>query len=217
MVRRLKSELESSWDGAPRFPKRSIEPLEVEYSEEERRVHAALREYSGLRQRAASEGTERFATEFVLKMLKKRLFSSPAAFDITLQQHEKSIHSARRRGDAETSGRGLQPQLNRADEDYYNDDEAEQANADAVDAATLLFGPLEERERRLPDEMKKWAETTSARMDAKTTKLIEWLHETIRPGGKWSDEGSSSSPSTGRHRTGCKGSWYGRAWRAETA
>lgn len=189
MVRRLKSELEGNWDGTPRFPKRSIEPLEVHYDEDERWVHAALREYSGLRQRTASEGTERFATEFVLKMLKKRLFSCPAAFARTLEQHERSIASARRRGDAaRTSERVLQRQLDRADEDYYDDDEAEQAGADAVDAATLLFRPLGDRERRLLDEMKEWAETASARMDAKTTKLIEWLHETIRPGGKWSDE-----------------------------
>ncbi len=189
MVRRLKSELEASWDGTPRFPKRTIEPLEIDYGEDERRVHTALREYSELRQQGVPDGTERMATEFVLKMLKKRLFSSPAAFAITLQQHEKSIHSARRRGEAGgASGRGLQRQLDRADEDYYDDDEAEQANADAVDAATLLFRPLADRERPLLDEMKEWAEVASARMDAKTTTLIEWLHETIRPGGKWSDE-----------------------------
>ena len=34
----------------------------------------------------ASEG-ERLAAEFVLKLLKKRLFSSPAAFGITLEKH----------------------------------------------------------------------------------------------------------------------------------
>lgn len=189
MVRRLKSELQNNWDGTPRFPRRTIEPLEVEYNEEERRVHAALREYSRLRQQAASEGTEQFATEFVLKMLKKRLFSSPAAFAKTLEQHEKSIHSARRRGEAsKVYGQRIQRQLERADEDYYNDDEAEQANADAVDAASLLFQPLSDRERELLDGMKRWAKMASAQMDAKTSRLIRWLHETIRPGGKWSDE-----------------------------
>ncbi|MBP8952841.1 MAG: DISARM system SNF2-like helicase DrmD, partial [Armatimonadetes bacterium] len=189
MVRRLKSELESNWDGTPRFPKRAIEPLEVAYTEEERRVHSALREYSRLRQQAAAEGAERFATEFVLKMLKKRLFSSPAAFAITLEQHEKSLRSARRAGQADgTRGRNLQRQLDRADEDYYDDDEAEQANADAVDAATRLFRPPDETERELLKGMKEWADRASGQLDAKATGLIDWLHKTIRPGGKWCDE-----------------------------
>jgi hypothetical protein len=46
MVRRLKSELPPRWDGTPRFPKRTIVPIEVAYSDAERAVHAALRRYS---------------------------------------------------------------------------------------------------------------------------------------------------------------------------
>ena len=189
MVRRLKSELERNWDGTSRFAQRSIVPLEVKYGDDERRVHAALREYTELRGRAAPEGTERFATEFVLKMLKKRLFSSPAAFAKTLERHETCLRSARRRGEASAAyGKGLQRQLDRADEDYYDDDEAEEAQADAVDAASLLFTPVGERERELLRQMRSWAETASSRMDAKAAELVRWLHETIRPGGEWSDE-----------------------------
>jgi hypothetical protein len=32
MVRRMKSELPARWDGSPRFPKRTLEPLEVPYN-----------------------------------------------------------------------------------------------------------------------------------------------------------------------------------------
>jgi hypothetical protein len=39
---------------------------------------------------AASEG-ERLAAGFVLKLLKKRLFSSPAAFGITLEKHTATV------------------------------------------------------------------------------------------------------------------------------
>lgn len=54
MVRRLKSELPPKWDGSPRFPKRVLEPLEVAYSPEEKRVHTLLQQYTKLRSGCAS-------------------------------------------------------------------------------------------------------------------------------------------------------------------
>jgi hypothetical protein len=56
IVRRLKSELPADAYGKPRFPKRRLEPLEVPYTEEEKRIHAALRQYTQLRHTRASEG-----------------------------------------------------------------------------------------------------------------------------------------------------------------
>ena len=55
MVRRMKSELPPDFDGSPRFPKRSIEAIEVPYSEQERQVHAWLREYSERRQQSVKD------------------------------------------------------------------------------------------------------------------------------------------------------------------
>src|SRR5216684_1201007 len=77
MVRRLKSELPPKWDGSPRFPKRVLEPLEVNYSVEEREAHRLLQAYTHSRLAKTSDEVEKYATEFVLKLLKKRLFSSP--------------------------------------------------------------------------------------------------------------------------------------------
>src|SRR6478735_1347140 len=119
MVRRLKSELPLDDYGQPRFPKRELEPLEVAYTQEERAIHAALRKYSEQRQVRAEDNAEKFATEFVLKTLKKRLFSSPAAFAASLEQHEKSLYTARRsRGEARPSFGILQRELDRIEEDY---------------------------------------------------------------------------------------------------
>ncbi len=87
MVRRMKSELKKNWDGSSRFPERKIEPLEVDYSDEEKRAPrapAAVRRRSRHRAATTARGV---ATDFVLKTLKKRLFSSPPAFAITLQKH----------------------------------------------------------------------------------------------------------------------------------
>ena len=94
MVRRMKSELPTRWDGSPRFPKRTLEPLEVPYTDEEKAIHAALKQYAGLRSKRARDNAESMATDFVLKTLKKRLFSSPAAFLTTLNKHEASLRHA---------------------------------------------------------------------------------------------------------------------------
>jgi SNF2 family DNA or RNA helicase len=189
MVRRLKSELPKDDFGQPRFPERTLEAIEVAYSEEEKSMHAALREYTRLRQAGTTDSTQRVATEFVLKTLKKRLFSSPAAFARTLQQHEHSLKNARRRRSAAKPTAGiLQRQIDRVEEEYWIDDEAEDAANNAVDAASLLFQELSDDESALLKEMKTWAESATARLDAKARKLISWLHENIKPGGKWSND-----------------------------
>jgi ERCC4-related helicase len=188
MVRRLKSELEKNWDGSPRFAKRSVEPLEVAYPEREKSIHASLREYTALRAKRADDNAERFATEFVLKTLKKRLFSSPAAFAITLAQHERSLSTAKKRTSSKPSYGILQRQIDRVDEEYSVDEEAEEATNDAVDAASLLFQEPTEQERRLLKEMKSWAETAKAQLDSKAKELIRWLHAHIKPGSKWSKQ-----------------------------
>jgi SNF2 family DNA or RNA helicase len=189
MVRRLKSELPKDDFGQDRFPKRVLEALEVDYPEEERRVHSALREYTKLRQAKADDHAERFATDFVLMTLKKRLFSSPAAFLRTLEQHESSLRNAKRRKSAPKPTRGiLQRQIDRVEEDYSVDDEAEEATNDALDAASLLFHEPTDDEVALLKAMKAWAGRATAQLDAKAKGLIRWLNDHIRPGGKWSDQ-----------------------------
>jgi SNF2 family DNA or RNA helicase len=189
MVRRLKSELPPKWDGSPRFPKRVLEPLEVAYTPQERAIHAALRKYAELRQARREDNVEKFATEFVLKMLKKRLFSSPAAFAATLERHEKSLYTARRsRGEARLSFGILQRELDRIEEDYADDSEYDEATTDAVDTASRLFSEPTDEELALLRQMKEWAGRASAQLDSKARQLIGWLNDHLRPGKKWGTE-----------------------------
>ena len=189
MVRRLKSELPPRWDGSPRFPERKLEPIEVDYTPEERRIHKVLKEYTQLRTKDLSDWTERHATEFVLKLLKKRLFSSPAAFAGTLEQHQRSVRQARRRkGGSKPSVGVLRRQILKVDEEYADDAEAEDAAHDAVEAATRLFREPNQEETRRLKEMKEWAEVASSRPDSKCQELIRWLHSTLKRDGKWNDE-----------------------------
>ncbi len=191
MVRRLKSELKQ-WDGiTPRFPTRTLEAIEVDYTAAEREVHNWLQQYTQLRQQGVSDQLERYAGEFVLKLLKKRLFSSPAAFAKTLEQHEKSIETARKRSAPSLTKPTfgiLRQQIDRVDEDYADDESYEESTGDAVEAATRLFRELTPAERELLRKMRQWAESASARPDSKTQELLKWLEMNIRPNGRWSGE-----------------------------
>ena len=189
MVRRLKSELPKDDFGFARFPQRVLEALEVDYPVEEKLVHAALRRYSEMRQANCEDHAERFATDFVLMTLKKRLFSSPAAFLRTLEQHESSLRTAKKRKGLSRPTRGiLQRQIDRVDEEYSIDDEAEEATHEALESASLLFREPSPDELAMLRAMKAWSERAISQLDAKTKGLIRWLNEQIRPGGKWSSE-----------------------------
>ena len=197
MVRRLKTDptFAKKWDGTLRFPPRVLEPIEVPYTDEEREIHAVLREYTKLRTDRATDNTERFATKFVLLTLKKRLFSCPAAFLTTLEQHEKSLHSARKKAVAKPSFSVLQREFDRMEEEYADDSEYDEATADALDSATRLFSEPTEQEQALMKKMKKWGERARAQRESKANQLIQWLKDHIKPGGKWSNPAGSGQSS----------------------
>ena len=188
MVRRLKSEI-ILWNGQPKFPPREIHEIEVDYTNDERAVHRALTRYARLRTDAARDGTERYATEFVLKLLKKRLFSSPQAFLDTLNKHERTIREvAEPRARRKPQQNILRRQLQQIDESYADDDEYEDATDSAVDSATRTFRPLSGQEQALIDKMRAWAVRASGRQDQKTRALVRWLRLTLKPQGHWNDE-----------------------------
>ncbi len=191
MVRRLKSEI-TNWDGTPRFPARQIQDIRVAYTEQERQAHQWLREYTKLSLAAASEKAQHTALEFVLKLLKKRLLSSPAAFAATLAQHERSLreqsathaqHSFLRHSEGV-----LRAMVEGFDEEYDDDEAYDEATSAMVRTLTEMFRPPSAETSALLGKMREWAATASNRPDSKARQLIEWLKQTIRTGGQWSDE-----------------------------
>ncbi|MCK6478838.1 MAG: DISARM system SNF2-like helicase DrmD [Planctomycetes bacterium] len=190
MVRRLKSEVKTRWDGTPRFAERKLDVLEVQYPEEERRAHEALRKYTALRMEKAGAEGEAFVTEFVLKLLKKRLFSSPAAFATTLEAHARSLARAGAGGASPVPPAvgHLRRQVEDLEERYADDDEYEEASEDLVKASTRLLREPSEREKALLGELRTFATQASARLDMKAKKLLDWLKKTVRPGGLWGRE-----------------------------
>lgn len=190
MVRRLKSEMKG-WDGSDLFPQRQLEAIPVDYPEAERQAHANLKRYTELRCKGVADNTEKYATEFVLKLLKKRLFSSSQAFATTLAQHEESLKNARRRTYSSLSRPTegiLRRQLAQIEEDFADDEVYEESTDEAITNTTRLFRELSAEEQGLLRQMREWAETTSRVSDAKAKELLNWIHTHIQPNGKWSNE-----------------------------
>lgn len=194
MVRRLKSELRAELppkpDGSPRFPVREIVPLEVSYSDEERAVHATLDRYAQSRAAAAERtggAAGRVAAEFLLTLLKKRLFSSPAAFLHTLDRHLETLTRAAGTRRA-PSAKVLAAARDEVEADFADEDELETAWDAAFEAAERFAAPLTPGERGLLEELRGWAGKAADRGDAKSAVLLDWLESIVRPGGSWTDE-----------------------------
>ncbi len=205
MVRRMKSELKLRWDGSRRFAERVVKHLEVAYSEEERQTHRDLQEYAKLRLKHAEErgagGEDRgaregffpaprspnpaprlLATEFVLKLLKKRLFSSPAAFGTTLEKHIASVSG--RRSATNFSARDIAD----FDEDYADDEDYETETGEIIAAASQALSALSAEEQALLKRLSGYAQQASLRPDSKAQALIDWLKRNLKPGGQWNEQ-----------------------------
>lgn len=192
MVRRLKSEIVDE-EGRPVFPKRIPKSLDVEYGDEEERVHAALSEYTSSRLERVRGSKLESGERFVLKLLKKRLFSSPAAFAKTLERYVATLEgrAGQRKptGEEPLSVRVLRRYVRRAEEEEQADDqEKEAAIGEAVVAVARASVPPSERERQLLKLMRDWASRAKGRSDAKARAIVRWLEEHVRDGSGWRDE-----------------------------
>jgi superfamily II DNA or RNA helicase len=190
VVRRMKSDLRRELapraDGSPRFAERKIVPLEVEYPEAERQVHRWLAEYAESRRQSAKSGTSRTASEFVSILLKKRLFSSPAAFLNTIDQHLLTL--GRRQRALHADDALLRAAFERLDEEIGDEEDLAEATGDALATAARTMEPLSPEQRTLLSNMREWASREAGRPDAKAKVLLDFLHTTCRPGGHWNDE-----------------------------
>ncbi|HOI55619.1 MAG TPA: DISARM system SNF2-like helicase DrmD, partial [Phycisphaerae bacterium] len=186
MVRRLKGDLVDG-DGKRIFPDRRLEALKVEYTEEERDVRRLLDEYIASRERQDAE--EGAASSFVHQLLRKRLFSSPAAFASTLERHvaavEGAVQSKRQR--SRLDERVLRRAIARTEEDYADDEKRETAEGEAIEAASQRLRPFSPGERRQIERLRSWAQRACRQPDSKALALVRWLEATVRPGGRWAD------------------------------
>jgi len=185
MVRRLKTDLVDS-DGNPIYPKRIIKTFEVDYTDKEREIHRLLKDFT--ESRSKREG-HRFGIDFIHKLLKKRLFSSPMAFATTLARHRETLEGKRRSESKSTMDtRILHKAILRAEEDYADDELAEEVENDAVELATKISQRLEPKQLELLERLTKWAEVAKNRVDSKAKGILKWLDEHLLTDGSWNDK-----------------------------
>jgi len=185
MVRRLKTDLVDA-DGKPVYPKREIKTLEVDYTAEEREAHKLLREYGDSLRKAVNGTKLAFGSHFVLNLLKKRLFSSPRAFAITLEKHRESLAGrARKKDTTALDERILRKAIGRLEEEYASDEHLEQAIGEAVEEASTAHTELTADQKDMLKRLALWADAAKGRPDSKAKAILAWIDEHLRPGGQW--------------------------------
>lgn len=180
VVRRLKRDIPPGPDGKRRFPSRSIESIELKYTDTERDLFDQLTDWrKEVEAAAGADGSRRTAVRFLGKVLKKRLFSSPAAFARTLD----GLRAARGVSAAIASRR-----MRATDDDFDSDEEYEQAELEALHASVAIAGTPANSEKRVR-EMKECAFRLAGSGDTKFNGLLQWLKGLVkRADGQWSDE-----------------------------
>ncbi len=211
MVRRLKDDIRDK-DGEPRFPGRVNRAIEVSYTEGEKDGHRLVEDFIGLRRRSPGPDVA-YTSDLVALLLKKRLFSAPAAFAATLggylQSRGTDLESSgqpvarggngalpaavasSQRGHASGDGAGLPPWLEEAmewDADPDDDEAGGDAERELFDRVADLAPASSPVERELLAQLSGWARRHGERADSKARALIGELTRICRPGGEWNDE-----------------------------
>jgi len=193
VVRRMKDSIRKP-DGSPRFPKREIHALEVEYSDIDRAAHRLLQTFSDSRRKRAEVegGSHRAAVDMATLLLKKRLFSSPIAFAKTIDHYAGTLRRKSRAQEAREHEPAVIPEWLRemqlAGEEEADDEARTEAEHDQLVRAAEYQAVLNDQEDRLLADLVAWAKQHGERPDAKARRLISLLEETCRPDGVWNDE-----------------------------
>ena len=188
MIRRLKTDLVDE-SGNRIYPTRNLQPLRIEYTVDESQIHRQLHEYARSLVKTV-EGTDRqFGAEFVLKLLKKRLFSSPAAFATTLAKHRNTIEQGKRASKIKKMDeRILRSAIQRANEDYADDAKFEDASHEALEQATSQSIELSKEQKQLLQALSTWADKEKNKADSKAKAIFQWIEEHLKENGGWNNK-----------------------------
>ncbi|MGK3109129.1 DISARM system SNF2-like helicase DrmD [Streptomyces sp. WAC05858] len=196
VVRRLKSTVTNE-DGTPRFRTRESKALPVEYPDTEREIHSLLTRYAALRKKRVAPDRRggRKAVDLVTLLLKKRLFSSPAAFAHTVGVHLESVRAKTRSGGPGSPGVKEAPVETplwiTQYEEYageLDDEQMSEAEDDAITRAATVTPNATDDEAELLERMAHWGQAHQASPDAKAKELVKTLKAICRIGSGWGNE-----------------------------
>jgi superfamily II DNA or RNA helicase len=192
VVRRMKDSIRKA-DGSPRFPKRVVEAIEVEYSETDREAHRLLQAFTDARRkRVESDSRRRSAVDIATLLLKKRLFSSPIAFAKTIDHYAGTLRRKRREEAPAEPAAARVPawlqQLELAGQDEADDEAKTEAEHDQLARTAEIETVLTAGEDAILRDLLSWARQYGDRIDAKARRFLDLIESTCRPDGQWNDE-----------------------------
>ena len=195
LIRRLKSTIENA-DGTRRFPEREVVELAVDYPDHELEVHRLLVDYTAARAKRITgrkPGVKK-ATDLSTLLLKKRLFSSSAAFSSTLRQHAVGVRGIST-PDLQFAHDGISIEwasdqhASLLYDDWDDDTLLEESESEVDTVATRAAGRPDPLELELLEKMLRWTDEHGLDSDVKAQRLIAWLKDTLLTAeGTWSDE-----------------------------
>jgi superfamily II DNA or RNA helicase len=190
MVRRLKDTVLNP-DGSAKFPGRVARAIEVDYTPGERTGHDLLRRYTDARRRTG-RGAAVPAGDLVTLLLKKRLFSSPAAFARTLAAHRETLARAGQAHLGEVLPEWLVEAMAWDDEETgpeAGDADTQEAELELFGRAAALLDAPDADAERLLDELTTWANRHAEPADSKARRLLDELTAICRDAkGGWTSE-----------------------------
>jgi superfamily II DNA or RNA helicase len=201
MVRRLKGDIRDA-EGKPRFPGRENRAIVVRYTDDEKEGHHLVQDFVDLRRRLPGPDVA-YTSDLIALLLKKRLFSAPAAFAVTLEGYLHSHGTAAEpdgtlagpraaaRSAAAQGSQALPAWLEEAMEwDAEPDDDEAGSDAERAmfDRIRDLAPVSSMAEQEMLAQLSDWARRHGERADSKARALIDELTRICKPEGRWNDE-----------------------------
>lgn len=178
MIRRLKSEIKDE-NGVPVFQPRVPRAINVYYSRAEEKIHDLLDRYR--RAGLSHVGRSSRAGDLLTLLLKKRLFSSPAAFRRTLTTHMAAVL-----GDGRSAGAvdiGWLDEVTEWDSETPDDEPGSAAEHELLlrlrQAGASAGENSDEDGMALLQEMQHWCEEFADRADSKANALVDELEQIL--------------------------------------
>jgi hypothetical protein len=194
MVRRLKDDIRDA-NGDPRFPGRVNRAIDVRYTDDEKQGHRLVQDFIDLRRRLPGADVA-YSSDLIALLLKKRLFSAPAAFAATLEGYLHS-HGTGAETDGRTGGRragagvSVPAWLEEAmewDAEPNDDEVGSDAERAMFDRIRDLAPATSQAEQEMLASLHDWSRRHGERADSKARALIDELTAICKPDGRWNDE-----------------------------
>jgi len=189
MVRRLKDDIVDAL-GQRQFAKREVLPLsDLQLSADEAEMLKLLDEYRDLRMGRA-HGRDQLPVKFALTLLKKRLLSSPKAFDHSITVHHTHLAPPDDPEDepGEETAQVVASLKEKLGEDFSDDEEKDRTEETAQAEASSFFR-VTDQERQFVERLRDLAGRAAEKPDTKLKALVDWIEQhLLDESGRWNSE-----------------------------